>query len=30
MSIDLSRPLIPSMGHHDQLDGFIAYNQFGT
>lgn len=27
MSIDLSRPLVPSMGHHDPVDGFIAYNQ---
>jgi len=27
MSIDLSRPLISSMGHHDPLDGFITYNQ---
>jgi hypothetical protein len=27
MSIDLSYPLIPSMGHHDPLDGFITYNQ---
>jgi hypothetical protein len=27
MSIDLSRPLVPSMGHHDPLDGFITYNQ---
>ncbi|MGC9977228.1 MAG: hypothetical protein ABSC57_11065 [Syntrophales bacterium] len=25
MSIDLSRPLVPSMGHHDPLDGLIAY-----
>ena len=25
MSIDLSRPLVPSMGHHDPLDGFITY-----
>lgn len=24
MSIDLSRPLVPSMGHHDPLDGFIT------
>ena len=24
MSIDLSRPLVPSMGHHDALDGFIT------
>ena len=27
MSIDLSRPLVQSMGHHDPLDGFITYNQ---
>jgi hypothetical protein len=27
MSIDLSHPLVPSMGHHDPLDGFITYNQ---
>lgn len=27
MSIDLSRPLVPSMGNHDPLDGFITYNQ---
>lgn len=27
MSIDLSRSLVPSMGHHDPLDGFIVYNQ---
>jgi hypothetical protein len=27
MSIDLSRPLVPSMGHHDPLDGFITYNE---
>jgi hypothetical protein len=26
MSIDLSRPLVPSMGHHDPLDGFITYS----
>jgi len=25
MSIDLSRPLVPSMGHHDPLDGLITY-----
>jgi len=25
MSIDLSRPLVNSMGHHDPLDGFITY-----
>jgi hypothetical protein len=27
MSIDLTRPLIPSMGQHDPLDGFVTYNQ---
>jgi hypothetical protein len=27
MSIDLSYPLVPSMGHHDPLDGFITYCQ---
>jgi hypothetical protein len=27
MSIDLSHPLAPSMGHHDPLDGFITYNE---
>ncbi|XP_013410277.1 uncharacterized protein LOC106173635 [Lingula anatina] len=26
MSIDLSRPQVPSMGHHDPLDGLITYN----
>jgi hypothetical protein len=26
MSIDLSRPLVPSMGQHDPLDGFVTYN----
>jgi hypothetical protein len=25
MSIDLSRPLVPSMGHHDPLDGLVTY-----
>jgi hypothetical protein len=25
MSIDLSRPLVPSMGHHDPLDGLLTY-----
>jgi hypothetical protein len=25
MSIDLSRPLVPSMGHHDPLDGLLAF-----
>ena len=27
MSIDLSRPLTPSMGQHDPLDGLITYQQ---
>jgi hypothetical protein len=27
MAIDLSYPLVTSMGHHDPLDGFITYNQ---
>jgi hypothetical protein len=27
MSIDLSHPLVPSMGQHDPLDGFITYNE---
>jgi hypothetical protein len=27
MSIDLSRPLVQSMGQHDPLDGFITYHQ---
>ncbi|GAB3093409.1 hypothetical protein G8770_06470 [Aestuariicella hydrocarbonica] len=27
MSIDLSRPLVSSMGHHDPLDGLITYWQ---
>ena len=27
MSIDLSSPLVASMGHHDPLDGFITYNE---
>jgi hypothetical protein len=27
MSIDLSYALVPSMGHHDPLDGLITYNQ---
>jgi len=30
MSIDLSRPLVESMGHHDPLDGFITYHQLQT
>ncbi len=27
MSIDLSRPLVSHMGHHDPLDGLITYQQ---
>ncbi|MDH3747533.1 MAG: hypothetical protein OER97_04955 [Gammaproteobacteria bacterium] len=27
MSIDLSRPLVPSMGHHDPLDAFVTYSE---
>ncbi len=27
MSIDLTRPLVESMGHHDPLDGLITYSQ---
>jgi hypothetical protein len=27
MSIDLSRPLVPSMGQHDPLDGLVTYRQ---
>lgn len=27
MSLDLSRPLISSMGQHDPLDGFLTYQQ---
>jgi hypothetical protein len=27
MSIDLSYPLVPSMGQHDPLDGWIAYHE---
>jgi hypothetical protein len=27
MSTDLSRPLVPSMGQHDPLDGLITYEQ---
>ncbi len=27
MSIDLSRPLVPSMGQHDPVDGFITYHE---
>jgi hypothetical protein len=27
MSIDLTYPLVPSMGHHDPLDGLITYRE---
>jgi hypothetical protein len=27
MSIDLSRPLVPSMGQHDPMDGFVTYSE---
>ncbi len=27
MSIDLTRPLVLSMGQHDPLDGFVTYNE---
>jgi len=30
MSIDLSFPLVPSMGHHDPLDGWITYHELQT
>jgi hypothetical protein len=30
MSIDLSRPLVPSMGLHDPLDGFVTYSQLAS
>ena len=30
MSIDLSRPLVASMGQHDPLDGWITYQQLRT
>lgn len=30
MSIDLSYPLVRSMGHHDPLDGLITYSQLQT
>ena len=30
MSIDLSYPLVPSMGQHDPLDGLITYLQLQT
>jgi len=30
MSIDLSHPLVPSMGLHDPLDAFVTYNELRT
>jgi hypothetical protein len=27
MSIDLSRPIVPSMGQHDPLDGLVTYSE---
>ncbi|MGE0230401.1 MAG: hypothetical protein AB7O39_10710 [Flavobacteriaceae bacterium] len=30
MSIDLSRPLVPSMGQHDPLDGYVTATQIAT
>jgi len=30
MSVDLSRPLVPSMGQHDPLDGWITCLQLAT
>ncbi|MFO7965888.1 MAG: hypothetical protein R6U50_18320 [Desulfobacterales bacterium] len=30
MSIDLTYPLVPSMGHHDPLDGLITYHQLSA
>jgi hypothetical protein len=27
MSIDLTRPLVPSMGHHDPLDGYVTFSE---
>lgn len=30
MSIDLSHPLVPSMGQHDPLDGYITYNELNS
>lgn len=29
MSIDLDRPLVPSMGQHDPLDGYVTYRELG-
>lgn len=30
MSINLKRPLVPSMGQHDPLDGFLTYKEIQT
>jgi hypothetical protein len=30
MSIDLSRPLVASMGHHDPLDGYVTYAELAA
>ena len=30
MSTDLTRPLVPSMGQHDPLDGFVTCNELQT
>ncbi len=30
MSIDLSRPLVSSMGQHDPLDGFVTYSELAA
>ena len=30
MSVDLSRPLVPSMGQHDPLDGFVTCRELAT
>lgn len=30
MSIDLSRPLVPSMGLHDPLDGYVTYSELAA
>ncbi len=30
MSVDLGRPLVPSMGQHDPLDGLVTYRDLAT
>jgi len=30
MSVDLDRPLVPSMGHHDPLDGWVTARMLGA